>query len=252
MAQARLRVPSTCLQCLALLLPVLLNGCAEASVDMPAACTLSEAKPSSGKMVQVYFGCGCFWHMQHEFVSEEMTKLCRKDGNLTSRVAYAGGTKVGEGGLVCYHNSEGKADYGQLGHAEVVVMTVPEADFESFAGRFFEACPAGARRDVQDMGGEYRSVIGLPGGMTSPLLSQVRAKAGKTKLVAGRGDDGDTLGTGTVLVYDTAQFPAHVAEKYHQFHDDMLDKYGNQYHSLRQFAQTTHCLGDRMAWPLIS
>ncbi|OLP82552.1 T-complex protein 1 subunit gamma [Symbiodinium microadriaticum] len=224
MAQARLRVPSTCLQCLALLLPVLLNGCAEASVDMPAACTLSEAKPSSGKMVQVYFGCGCFWHMQHEFVSEEMTKLCRKDGNLTSRVAYAGGTKVGEGGLVCYHNSEGKADYGQLGHAEVVVMTVPEADFESFAGRFFEACPAGARRDVQDMGGEYRSVIGLPGGMTSPLLSQVRAKAGKTKLVAGRGDDGDTLGTGTVLVYDTAQFPAHVAEKYHQFHDDMLDK----------------------------
>jgi len=102
------------------------------------------------------------------------------------------------------------------------------------------------------MGGEYRSVIGLPGGMTSPLLSQVRAKAGKTKLVAGRGDDGDTLGTGTVLVYDTAQFPAHVAEKYHQFHDDMLDKYGNQYHSLRQFAQTTHCPGDRMAWPLIS
>ena len=35
--------------------------------------------------------------------------------------------------------------------------TRPEADFESFAGRFFEACPAGARRDVQDMGGEYRS-----------------------------------------------------------------------------------------------
>ena len=25
------------------------------------------------------------------------------------------------------------------------------------------------------------------------------------------GADGDTLGTGTVLVYDTAQFPAHVA-----------------------------------------
>ena len=73
---------------------MLLNGCAEAAVDMPAACTLSESKPSthdataklpgarlftfqllhlsfapgSGKMVQVYFGCGCFWHMQHEFV----------------------------------------------------------------------------------------------------------------------------------------------------------------------------------------
>ena len=102
--------------------------------------------------------------------AEEMTKLCRKDGpdaelllglprfasaacgrclaerldggNLTSRVAYAGGTKVGEGGLVCYHNMEGKAgdaeelksqssvvsrvqaDYGQLGHAEVVEMTL--------------------------------------------------------------------------------------------------------------------------------
>ncbi|CAE7397834.1 unnamed protein product [Symbiodinium natans] len=122
--------------------------------------------------------------------------------------------------------SDSEADYGQLGHAEVVVMTVPQDDMGSIAGRFFQACPGGLRRDVQDVGGEYRSVIGLPGGIESPLMAQVRAEAGKTKLVAGRGDDGDTLGTGTVLVYDTAQFPAHVAEKYHQFHDDMLDKYG--------------------------
>eukprot|EP00439_Symbiodinium_sp_Y106_P013731 s3997_g1.t5 len=146
-----------------------------------------------------------------KMLAEEMTKLCRKDGNLTSRVAYAGGTKVGEGGLVCYHNMEGKAgdaeelksqssvvsrvqaDYGQLGHAEVVEMTLPEADFESFAGRFFEACPAGARRDVQDMGGELQDGL-----RTSP----------------------DNIDDG--------------AEKYHQFHDDMLDKYGNQYHSLRR------------------
>ena len=81
---------------------------------------------------------------------------------------------------------------------------------------------------------QMHQVIGLPGGIASPLMPQVREKAGKTKLAGGRGavgvllhglhallpiavqgDDGDTLGTGTVLVYDTAQFPAHVASRRH-------------------------------------
>lgn len=39
------------------------------------------------------------------------------------------------------------------------------------------------------------------------------------------------------------------AEKYHQFHDDMLDRYGDAYHAFRQYAQTTQCPGDQSSWP---
>eukprot|EP00438_Fugacium_kawagutii_P012813 Skav211693 [mRNA] locus=scaffold216:631249:632452:- [translate_table: standard] len=81
-----------------------------------------------------------------------------------------------------------------------------------------------------------------------------RLREGATaKLVAGKGNDGDTLGSDTVLVYDTEQFPAHVAEKYHQFHDDMLDQYGSAYHALRKFADTTQCPGDlSSSWPFFA
>lgn len=39
------------------------------------------------------------------------------------------------------------------------------------------------------------------------------------------------------------------AEKYNQFHDDMLDRYGDAYHAFRQYAQTTQCPGDQSSWP---
>lgn len=215
---------------------------------LPEPCAHPDASiHSDDPEVEVYFGCGCFWHVQHEFVVEEMTKLCRTGSDLTARTAYAGGTLGTQGGLVCYHNSMGKADYGQLGHSEVVSMNVPVSAFGSFAKKFWELCPKGVRRDVQDVGGEYRSVVGLPGGIHSSLMPELRAAA-TAKVLEGKGNDADTLGTDAVLVYDTTQFPAHVAEKYHQFHDDMLDQYGGAYHALRQFADKTQCPGDQ-SWP---
>lgn len=49
-------------------------------------------------MQDVYFGAGCFWHVQHEFVEAERKLLNRKDKELTSRTGYAGGLKTdGEG-----------------------------------------------------------------------------------------------------------------------------------------------------------
>eukprot|EP00490_Sorites_sp_Unknown_P009446 CAMPEP_0114697920 /NCGR_PEP_ID=MMETSP0191-20121206/74303_1 /TAXON_ID=126664 /ORGANISM="Sorites sp." /LENGTH=245 /DNA_ID=CAMNT_0001997571 /DNA_START=28 /DNA_END=765 /DNA_ORIENTATION=+ len=234
-----------------LLLPSLfLSGCADTAV-LPTPCAHPDASiHSDDPQVTVYFGCGCFWHVQHEFVVEEITKLCRSGSDLTARTAYAGGTKTEEG-LVCYHNAMGKADYGQLGHSEVVSMTLPVSAFSSFAKKFWEICPKGVRRDVQDVGGEYRSVVGLPGGIHSPLMAQLRADA-TAKLVAGAGNDADTLGSDTVLVYDTDEFPAHEAEKYHQFHDDMLDQYGSAYHALRQFAPSTQCPGDHFTGPFFA
>lgn len=224
-------------------LAMLLGGCGT-SEPLPPACTPSGSTPK-GDDVSVYFGCGCFWHMQHAFVTTEMSELCREGESITARCGYAGGTRVGPGGLVCYHNMMNKADYGSLGHAEVVSLTVPRAAFGNFTAKFWHECGGGLRRDPQDAGGEYRSVIGLPGGMNSSLLEEVRKHAGDVKLVAGQGDEGDTIDTGSVLVYDTAVFTAHVAEKYHQFHDDMIDAYGKPYNALQKFAEQTSCPGDQ-------
>ncbi len=70
-----------------------------------------------------------------------------------------------------------------------------------------------------DRGGEYRSLLGLPGGTSNPAYPAVEAAAtakGMT-LVLGKGNDPDTLGTKKVFVYDTAKFPFYQAEVYHQF-----------------------------------
>lgn len=227
----------------ALLLGTVLQGCVGTAAPLPAPCSAPDSSPAV-KTISVYFGCGCFWHVQHAFVLLEMSELCRQGRSITARVAYAGGKRTGADDLVCYHNAMGKADYGALGHAEAVTMTLPESNFSSFAAKFWELCPGGGRQDPQDMGGEYRSFVGLPGGMHSRLLPQLQEKAGSTKLVVGSGDDGDTLGTSQVLVYDTSAFPARIAEKYHQFHDDMMESYGSAYKSLQRWASVTQCPGD--------
>lgn len=67
--------------------------------------------------VPVYFGVGCFWHVQHELVSAEQKILSRTDDQITSRTGYAGGTKsfIDKTGrdIVCYHNIQGLGDYGE-------------------------------------------------------------------------------------------------------------------------------------------
>lgn len=70
-----------------------------------------------------------------------------------------------------------------------------------------------------DRGGEYRSLLGLPGGMKNEFYREVQAAASAKgmKLEAGKGNDPDTLGKKLVYVYDTAKFPFYQAEIYHQF-----------------------------------
>lgn len=238
--------PSAFMALLPLMAGWLLAGCGTAeSLPPPCNSTSLVALPERGPNdIDVYFGCGCFWHMQHGFATLEMSELCRQGGNITARAAYAGGTRVGEDGLVCYHNYMSTADYGMMGHAEVVALRIPEASFAAFAARFWQLCPGGRRQDPQDSGGEYRSVVGLPGGVSSPLMAKLAAAAGSAKLEPGKGDEGDTIGAGQVLVYDQLSFPAHVAEKYHQFRDDMVESYGAPYNSLSRFAERTSCPGD--------
>lgn len=83
--------------------------------------------------MSVYFGVGCFWHIQHEIVQAEKTILNRLAGHITALTGYAGSSKTGDNGLVCYHNSKRLALYGELGHGEAVNVNVPKSDYIKFA-----------------------------------------------------------------------------------------------------------------------
>jgi len=85
----------------------------------------------------VYFGVGCFWHIQHELVQAERDLLQRNDATLTALTGYAGGKAVGSEGRVCYHNLRGIADYGKLGHGEVVGLRLPQNKIVEFSKVYF-------------------------------------------------------------------------------------------------------------------
>lgn len=113
--------------------------------------------------------------MQHEFVEAERTILGRSDKELTSWTGYAGGSKKGNPpDSACYHNALFRNDYGKLGHGEVVQMQIPASKYKQFAevyaGLFDKN---GDRPDKGDRGPEYRHLVGLPGGMKSPLFKDL-------------------------------------------------------------------------------
>lgn len=85
------------------------------------------ASASDDSIIPVYFGAGCFWHVQHEFVEAEIKFLKRTEKQLTARAGYAGGMKLGKDGRVCYHNLGGKDEYGKMGHCEVVGLSIPKS-----------------------------------------------------------------------------------------------------------------------------
>ena len=150
--------------------------------------------PETNKLIDVYFGSGCFWHIMHEFVGAERKYLSRSDKELTSLAGYAGGKDTSD--KVCYHNFSGLPDYGKLGHGEVVGMKIPESAYANFATDFFALLDKnGDRPDKGDRGSEYRSLVGLPGGMNSPLIASLQKAGGsKVQFTAGKGNDPDTLG----------------------------------------------------------
>lgn len=170
---------------------------------------------------------------------EEVAALKRSGSTITARTGYAGGSRLGDGGKLCYHNPRKFADYGKYGHSEVVQVEIPQSAFPRFAKKYFDLFgERGIRHDPQDRGGEYRSVIGLEGGQNSPNFDIIREAAlnspGGMKLYAGRGDEPDTIGDKAVLVYDSNKFPFYAAELYHQFHDDFMGApYGKAYNALQ-------------------
>lgn len=144
--------------------------------------------------------------------------------------------KTDKEGRVCYHNFQGVADYGKLGHGEVVGMKIPTSSIGDFAAEYFSLFDNnGQRVDPGDRGTEYRSLLGLSGGSSHPGYPVVKAAADAKGMVLkdGKGNDADTLGTRIVYVMDSNQFPFFQAEVYHQFHNDFQSPpYGKKYNDL--------------------
>lgn len=181
------------------------------------------ASNAQGDLIDVYFGCGCFWHVQHEFVEAEKKILGRRDTELTAMAGYAGGRAGAKNSKVCYHNAAQVSDYGALGHAEVVGLRIPASAFPDFAKEYFALFDKNGNRPDQlgDRGGEYRNLVGVPGGADSVYakqLVQASIESGdKLDFSKGKGDDPDARAVSFLM--DTNAFPFFQAEPYHQFHD---------------------------------
>jgi peptide methionine sulfoxide reductase MsrA len=200
----------------------------------------SPAFAADEPLEEVYFGCGCFWHVQHEFVEAEKKILGRSDDELTARAGYAGG-KLGRGkdGKVCYHNGAGASDYGKLGHGEVVSIKIPASKFQEFAVEYCKLFKDGMRPDqAGDRGLEYRNLVAFKGGSKSPLAQQLieasKATGDQLGFGAGKGSDADV--PKLVWIMDIDEFPFYVGEAYHQFHDGFAfgENYPKEYNALAQ------------------
>lgn len=190
-------------------------------------------------LIEVYFGCGCFWHVMHEFIEAERRILNRSDETVTARAAYAGGTAGMVNGKVCYHNGKRVSDYGTLGHAEVVQLTIPSSSYKDFAIEYTKLFDKNGFRPDQagDKGSEYRNLVGFPGGAKADvylkqLVEASKVNGDKLNFAEGVGDDPDRRAL--VFVMDTTVYPSFVAEQYHQFHDGfaMGENYPRSYNDL--------------------
>ena len=78
-----------------------------------------------------------------------------------------------------------------------------------------------------DTGQDYRNVIGIPGGSSGALYSNIQKNnVHGMELIDGMGGtNGDTQDNYVVYVYDSLAFPFFRAETFHQFHtNDVLNR----------------------------
>lgn len=208
----------------------------------------SDAAPEE---ISIYFGCGCFWHLQHGLVQAERRILNRTDHQLTSRAAYAGGKAGALNGKVCYHNVNQVADYESLGHAEVVSLCIPSSSFKDFAIEYTKLFDKNGYRPDQwsNRGSEYRNLIGFPGGVDSnfylkQILDASKENGDKLAFTQGLGDDEDRRGL--VYIMNSNAFPSFVAEQYHQFHDGFAfgENYAQSYNGIAERLENKNVLGE--------
>ncbi|PRW05953.1 Peptide methionine sulfoxide reductase [Chlorella sorokiniana] len=220
------------------------------------------AASALGDVTPVYFGNGCFWGRQYDFIQTEKA-LGRDASSMSAVVGYAGGRTPSQAdGKVCYYSGPRGSVYEELGHAETVQVDLrgdpaqAERQFRAFAKTYFSQfrkTPFGMlRQDPQDVGPGYRNVVGLPGGVDSPLFPLLQeANIYNMKLLPGNGNaydpsaaaaapqaaaldsargapvEGDEFNT--VWVLDSNQLGFNRAEQYHQFHNGLGKAFPKSY-----------------------
>jgi peptide methionine sulfoxide reductase MsrA len=205
--------------------------------------TSNAAEINQDHLIDVYFGCGCFWHVQHEFIQAERRILNRSDEELTARTGYAGGKAGALDGKVCYHNGKGISDYGKLGHAEVVHLRIPPSSYTDFAIEYTKLFDRNGYRPDQlgDRGSEYRNLVGFPGGANADnylqqLLSASKENGDKLAFTIGEGSDADQRALVYIMDSSESAYPFFVAEAYHQFHNGFApgEKYPKEYNAIAE------------------
>ncbi|KIY93771.1 hypothetical protein MNEG_14190 [Monoraphidium neglectum] len=158
--------------------PAAVAAAAASEAAAPAAPAFGRKAPAE----TVYFGNGCFWGRQKDFVDAEKALGRTSPADISSLVGYAAGKKTGPGDKVCYYYSDPRTIYEKLGHAEVVQVALTQSDeeqqrqeFRTFADTYFRQFQRlrngkMQRLDPQDSGAGYRNVVGIPGGVNSPLF----------------------------------------------------------------------------------
>jgi peptide methionine sulfoxide reductase MsrA len=189
----------------------------------PASLDGSASLGSTSATVQIYLANGCYWERQWAYFLVE-----------TTNKEFARSTA---GGPVCYHTGDAR-DYSQIGMGEATRVVLDEAkaakQMKALARDFFDSFTGSAghrqRPDPGDMGSPYRSFIGLPGGVSSPLYPVFEAEnTFNMDLKPGQGGDADALNV--VWVYDSDTFPFYDGEVYHQAHCDFSMSSGMPYPS---------------------
>jgi len=176
-------------------------------------------------------------------VQFEQMALGRANATVTSVAAYAGSAHTPP--RLCYHNDGGIDVYSDLGAAEVVTLRLPAENVTAAAKAYFETfieIDAGVyvRPDTMDVGAEYRSLIGIPGGIDGELFPLIAAgNEHQMRLVPGNGSENDTFATNNVYIMDSTLFPARHAEVCLQFHDDPNAVYSPSYHALSEALQSS-------------
>jgi len=212
-----------------------------AATTPPTAITPPNATtpPTAAASGVVYLGNGCFWERQWAYYKVEVYPagpFRRPAAQVSSLVGYAGGA---DHSRVCYHTGNPAQDYGDLGHAEAVRVTLDAANangqLAALARDFFASFVGSpghrSRPDAADRGTPYRSLVGLPGGMDSPLypvFAQQNAPWGMD-LKRGLGGLQDTDEPNTVWVLDSSTWHFYPGEVYHQFHCNFFQSEGMPY-----------------------
>uniref|UniRef100_A0A383W0J3 peptide-methionine (S)-S-oxide reductase n=1 Tax=Tetradesmus obliquus TaxID=3088 RepID=A0A383W0J3_TETOB len=211
------------------------------SPNMAMATEDAAATTGSAAVPTAYFGNGCFWGRQKDFVDTELRLGRTSPADISALVGYAGGKATGPDGKVCYYyNGDPRTIYERLGHAEVVQVALSQQqqdaqqEFQAFAETYFkqfQQAPRGRgmmRLDPQDAGPGYRNVVGLPGGVSSPYYKLLQAaNVNGMELREGKGNvyergqpvEGDEINV--VWVVDSDELPFYRAEVYHQFHNGL-------------------------------